>query len=150
MKKFITLFIILISFSLNAQSNPEQIIEDFFSDYQSKGVVQAIDNIYASNPWINTQTDAIINLKNKMSDLTEEYIGKLHGRDLITKKEFSDKYVIYTYLVRYDRQPVRFTFEFYKPKNEWRIHSFKYNGDEFESELEELTRLYNLDLENKN
>ena len=150
MKKLITLITILISFSLSAQSIPEQMIEDFFSDYQSKGVGQAIDNIYGSNPWINSQTDAIINLKNKMSDLTEEYIGKFHGRDLITKKEFSDKYVIYTYLVRYDRQPVRFTFEFYKPSNEWRIHSFKYNGDKFESELEELTRIYNLDLENKN
>ncbi len=94
----------------------------------SQGVVQAIDDIYGSNPSLNSQTDAIINLKNKMSDLTEEYIGKLHGRDLITKKEFSDKYVIYTYLVRYDRQPVRFTFEFYKPSNEWRIHSFNIMG----------------------
>ena len=49
--------------------------------------------------------------------------------------------ILKSYLVKYDRQPIRFTFQFYKPNKEWRIHSFKYDGN-IDDEIEEAAKLY--------
>ncbi|WP_209405780.1 hypothetical protein [Pseudozobellia sp. WGM2] len=50
-----------------------------------------------------------------------------------------------SYLVKFDRQPIRFTFQFYKPYNQWRTHRFKYDGN-VDEEIEESAKVYYLDL----
>ncbi|MEM6395360.1 MAG: hypothetical protein AAF741_03365 [Bacteroidota bacterium] len=138
----IGLFFILSVHSVIAQDTPEAIIDSFFVLFESEGVDQAVDYIYASNPWISGKTDAIRTLKNQMSNLKdEEFIGEFYGYDPIVNTRLGDRYLLYAYLVRFDRQPVRFTFQFYMPNDSWRLHSFKYD-DNWGDELEESVRVY--------
>jgi len=123
-----------------AQDTPETLIQKFFDDYEQQGSSMALDNLYETNPWMQGATEAIGNLKEKMNTLTEEFVGKCHGYDLIAKKEVSSSYVLFSYLAKYDRQPIRFTFQFYKPADTWKIYSFKYDGN-MDTELEESVRL---------
>ncbi|MEM8585061.1 MAG: hypothetical protein AAGF87_12360 [Bacteroidota bacterium] len=143
--KFLPIFFLLFSGSLLAQETPEGIIDSFFAVLDDQGTQVALDYLYGSNPWFNTSAEQIINLKNQMSTLDDKsYIGECHGYDLIAEEGLSDRLVLYSYLVRYDRQPIRFTFQFYKPNQEWRMHSFKYD-DNLGDELVESARIYSLE-----
>ncbi len=142
LKRILTIALLMTCFfNLSSQNKPKELVEKFFYTYENEGSAKALDELYSTNHWMNKAEDAILKLKNQMEGLTEDYIGKYYGYELITKKIISDSYVLRSYLVKYDRQPLRFTFQFYKPHNEWRLHSFKYDGN-LDSELEESAKLY--------
>ena len=61
------LILILSNFNLNAQDNPEIIIQDFFKNYESKGAGVAVDKLYATNPWTSRIQDAINNVKTQLN-----------------------------------------------------------------------------------
>lgn len=139
--------LVFIFFILPATAQtPKQIVDSFFSDYQNEGVSTAIDNLYASNNWMKRNVDAITTLKSQMLGLNEDFVGKYYGYELIVEKKFSESYLLMSYLVKYDRQPIRFIFQFYKPNQHWKVHGFKYDGN-IESEIEEASKLYYLNLE---
>ncbi|MDY7395762.1 hypothetical protein UMM65_10945 [Aureibaculum sp. 2210JD6-5] len=147
LKAYLT--IILVSFSLIsfAQNSPKEIVSKFFTDYKNEGASKALDNLYSNNKWMNRATDAITQLKQQLGTLDEDYVGKYYGYELIVEKKLSDSFILMSYLVKFDRQPIRFTFQFYKPDNEWRTHSFKYDGS-IDDEIEESAKVYYLDLKN--
>lgn len=143
------LFVITLIFSINlfgySQNSPEEIVERFFMEFESKGSSVALDNLYKPNKWITRNADAIVQLKSQMEGLNEDYVGKYYGYETILEKKLADSFILISYLVKYDRQPIRFTFQFYKPNKEWIIHSFKYDGD-IGAEIEETAKLYNFRL----
>ena len=67
------------------------------------------------------KTDEIDQMKATLVGLFKQ-VGKYHGRRLLVEKTIAGRYVCARYLVFYDREPLRFTFEFYKPENTWRGH----------------------------
>jgi hypothetical protein len=125
-----------------AQQTPEELVDQFFNKYQTSGVLVALDQLYATNPWMKSNKDALEKVKSQLADFVK-LVGKYYNREFIVKKELGSSYVLLSYLVKYDRQPVRFTFEFYKPQNNWRIYSFAYD-DSFDTELEEAAKIYYL------
>lgn len=102
-----------------------------------------MDELYSTNPWMQRNIDAVTKLKNEMEGLNENFVGKYYGYELITEKRISNSYLLQSYLVKYDRQPIRYTFQFYKPDKTWIINSFQYDGG-LESELEESAKIYNI------
>lgn len=146
-KTFIALILFSFSFIGFAQSTPKDIVSKFFTEYKTDGASKALDNLYSNNEWMIRATDAITNLKQQLLTLNEDYVGKYYGYELIVEKRLSDSFILMSYLVKYDRQPIRFTFQFYKPDNEWRTHSFKYDGS-LDDEIEESAKVYYLDLKN--
>ncbi|AEH02176.1 hypothetical protein [Lacinutrix sp. 5H-3-7-4] len=136
------LFITFFSFS---QSAPKESAELFFKEFKEKGSSTAIDNLYKPNKWISKNSDAIIQLKSQIAGLNEDFVGKLYGHELMFEKKLADSYILLSYMVKYDRQPIRFTFQFYKPNDEWVIYSFKYDGN-IDEEVEESAKLYNFRL----
>ncbi|MCK7591663.1 hypothetical protein M0G43_13830 [Subsaxibacter sp. CAU 1640] len=146
-KTFITLAFLSFSFMGFAQNTPKEIVSKFFNEYKTEGAAIALDNLYANNQWILQAEDAVTDLKQKISSLTEDYVGKFYGYELITEKKLSDSFILMSYLVKFDRQPIRFTFQFYKPYDQWRTHSFQYDGN-IDDELEEAAKVPNLSLKN--
>lgn len=128
-----------------AQMTPKEIVTKFFTEYEASGASAALDNLYATNPWMQRNTDAVTNLKSQMEGLNEDFVGKYHGYELIVEKKFSDSYLLLSYLVKFDRQPIRYIFQFYKPEDTWRLHSFEFDG-EVDEEIKEASRMYYLDL----
>ncbi|MEO1022182.1 MAG: hypothetical protein AAFW89_06515 [Bacteroidota bacterium] len=135
----------LATSELKAQDVPTQIAERFFENYKNKGSDDAIDSLYASNKWISRAADALANLKSQISGLNEDYVGTYYGYELIVEKKLGDSFALQSYLVKYDRQPIRFTFLFYRPNEEWMLYSFQYDGNLGE-ELKEAANIYFLDL----
>lgn len=148
MKKLLLITLLtIISLMSFGQASPEDLIKTFFNEY-NKNSNKAIDELYSTNPWTSRIRDGIENMKKEVNSYTVDYVGKYYGYEIITKKQFSESFILYSYLVRYDRQPMRFTFEFYKPNDKWTLFSFKIDGD-LDDEIEQAAKLYYLNLDKK-
>ena len=136
-------FSIVFMANLSAQENPKILIEKFFKEFEQQGSSVALENLYATNKWVSNTKDVITQLKSKMKTELEnpEYIGEYYGYDQILMKSLNPHLKLYSYMVRFHRQPIRFSFIFYKPNDEWMIYSFKYDGT-LSEELEEAAKIY--------
>lgn len=149
MKKVIPgLILILFSIQIYSQEQPQEIIEKFFKTYESTGPSNAIDEIYETNPWRNKIQDAIDNIKTQLESFDVDLVGKYYGYEKLATKKLGDSFELDSYFIKFDRQFLRLTFEFYKPNKEWRLYSFKFD-DSFDQEIEEAARLYYVDLNEK-
>jgi len=142
----IAIIFLFTSCFCSAQSNPKEIVDKFFIDYQSDGSSTALDKLYSTNKWMERATDAITKIKSQLEGLNEDYVGKYYGYELIVEKKLGESYILLSYLVKFDRQPIRYTFQFYKPKDKWSIYSFQFDGS-IDDEIEEAAKIYFLDLE---
>lgn len=152
MKSNIQITIILLLFlfgTSNCTGSPKDIeekdgakqkIESFFKTYEKSGGVAALDSLFYKK--INTTSEEFINLRDTLSQI-ELRAGKYVGNELIIRNQVGKSLVYFSYLVKYSNQPLRFTFMFYKPKDEWFIYQFKFDTDA-EKELEESGRIYYL------
>ena len=131
-------FTISVSF---AQDSPEDMVQNFFDKYKSEGSTPALDYLYDLNDWVGNSSDDVIALKNQMKNLTEDYVGKFYGYEHLLDKNLNDCYVLKSYIVKYGRQPLRFTFQFYKPNDKWIFHGFSYDANLTE-EVKESAKLY--------
>ncbi len=116
------------------------LIDAFFKKYKDDGTGPAVDYLFATNKYF-TNTNGINQLKTKLDSLRSN-IGAYLGKDLIVTKTASNSLVYYSYLVKHEIQPIRFTFMFYKPQNDWVLYRFKYD-DQMDAELEEAGKISN-------
>ena len=144
-KPFVFLIMALFTLTAFGQSNPEDIINKFFKNYE-KSPSKAIEEIYANNPWTSRLKDGIEIMKNEVNKYTIDYLGKYYGYELITKKQFSESFILYSYMLKYDRQPVRFIFKLYKPNDKWAFFSLNIDS-ELDDEIEQAAKLYYLNLD---
>lgn len=142
MKKIVLLILLAASINVSAQDDPQKIIDQFFSLYKNKGAIEAVDFIFSTNKWMSESKDQIENVKFKLNG-TLKQLGDFNGYNLITKKTLGNHLSLYTFMVRYDRQPLRFSLLFYKPNDQWRLMNFSYDYNLGE-ELEEAAKAYRL------
>ncbi|EDM44857.1 hypothetical protein SCB49_02014 [unidentified eubacterium SCB49] len=146
MKKLLFLLLISTSGTLFAQSNSQELIDKFFTTYE-KDAGKAVKELYATNKWTERIQDDIEKIIGAVNNFSENYMGEYYGYELITKKKFSESLELYSYLVKYDRQPIRFIFKFYKPNDKWVLLSYALD-DGLDDEIEEAAKLYYLELDN--
>ena len=139
--KIIILFVFtfcLTKSSIFAQTKTEEetLTTNFFKTFKTDPI-KAYDNLFADNKWISKSDleTTKIKLKDYFSDL-----GEFYGYEEITIKKAGESYVLKSFLVKYDRQPVRFTFILYKPVDKWKIQNFSYDSN-LSDELDAAAKL---------
>jgi len=142
MKKIILIGLLFHSFNGFTQNDPQKIIDEFFNLYEKKSPNEAVDYLFSTNKWMKDSKDQIDNVKFKLNG-TLKLLGEYTGHNLITKKTIGDHLSLYTYMIRYDRQALRFSMQFYKPSNDWRLLNFSYD-DNLDDELTEASKAYRL------
>lgn len=147
MKRLLLILLISISGNISAQSEPQNLINSFFKTYE-KDAGKAVKDLYATNKWTERIKDDIDKIVGTVNSFTENYMGKYYGSEIITTKKFSESFILYSYLVKYDRQPMRFIFKFYKPNDKWVLYSYALD-DNLDNEIQEAAKLYNLNLDEK-
>ncbi len=145
-KLFFIVFVTITSLSTYGQGAPEDLLSTFFDEY-TRNPSKAVEDIYATNPWSTRIRDGIESLKKEVNSYNLDYMGKYYGHELITKKQFSESFVLISYMMKYDRQPIRFTFKLYKPDDKWTLLSFDIDSN-LDDEIGEAAKLYFLNLEN--
>lgn len=135
------LLLTFISNETSGQTTPTEITDKFFSIY-SKDPVKAIEYAFSTNKWFDKQQDAIVGLKSKIKNLTD-LVGDYYGYELLTEKSAGQSVKIITFVVKYDRQPLRFIFLMYKANDSWRVNNFSFDED-LGDELTEAAKAYRL------
>lgn len=143
MKQILFITLLLCPGTLFAQNDPESIIQEFFKLYKEKTSDAALDYLFGTNKWMKDSKEQIENVKFKINSTVIKSMGDYHGYYLITQKTAGDKLRYYTYLLTYDRQPIRFNFLFYNPNGTWRLQNFSFD-DSIGDELEEGAKAYRL------
>jgi len=128
------------------QTSINEITEKFFSIY-STDAIKAVEYAFSTNKWFNRQLDGVANLKNKLKNIID-LCGEYYGYELLSTKTAGKSITMTTFIIKYDRVPIRFTFFFYKVKDTWRVNNFSYDED-IDKDLEEATKAYRLN-ENNN
>ncbi|WP_373493617.1 hypothetical protein [Aquiflexum sp.] len=136
-------FLVLFSTNeLKAQSTVKEITDEFFITYE-ESPQNAVDFIFSTNKWMMERNkDGIENVKTQLQSFLG-LVGDYYGYEKITEKSIGESFKLISYMMRYDRQPVRFTLVFYKPKDKWQVQNFKYD-DNLDAELEESGKVYRL------
>ena len=145
MKKLLIVLLFLTTVNLFAQSNPQDLIDTFFTTYE-KDAGKAVKELYETNKWTERVKDDIDKVIGTVNGFTESYMGKYYGYEIITKKKFAESFELYSYLIKYDRQPIRFIFKFYKPNDKWVLYSYALD-DSLDDEIQEAAKLYYLELD---
>lgn len=145
LKKLLIVILISTSGTLFSQSSPQELIDTFFETYE-KDPGKAIKELYATNKWTERKKDDIDKVIGTVKGFTESYMGKYYGYEIITKKKFSESLELYSYMIKYDRQPIRFIFKFYKPNDKWVLFSYSLD-DNLGKEIQEAAKLYYLELD---
>jgi len=128
--------VLLLPFAgtLHAQQKAEDVTDRFFEIYSSKGSDEAVDYVFATNKWL-TQEKATVDALKVQLKKGIAIIGQYYGYELIDKKVFGESYVMLSYMLRYDRQPVKFVFILYKPNDKWQIQNLKLD-DRLDDDIE--------------
>lgn len=117
-----------------AQETSDEIINTFFETYK-KEPLKAVDYVFSTNEWMDRNKDAVENLKTQLSSYLK-LVGDYYGYEKITEKSVGESYKLVSYMSKYERQPIRFTFVLYKGKDRWQVQNFKFD-DKIDDELEE-------------
>lgn len=128
---------------------PEDLVNTFFELYRSRGPVTAVDYIFANNPYIFEKQESVQSLKTKISNL-EKMLGKENGSFMVQNQDFEGTIRVITYIVKFDRQPLRFSFVFYKPADRWLTYQFNFDDAMNDSILNETKTLKFRDINSQN
>lgn len=117
----------------------QELIKTFFNLYKTKGYEAAVRYSWSTNKWIpaapKDMNAIILSLGNQVDQM-----GEFLGQEELKTKKLGSRFRIVSYLVYYQRDPIRFTFELYKNDKGWEFTNFEYDTL-FEEEIEDAMRL---------
>ena len=131
-----------LAYSSFAQNSPEEIINKFFDLYKKAGSDEALDYIFSTNKYSGDSQEAINNLKENLRK-TVSFHGSFRGYELLSRKSAGQSFVMLTFLVKHDRDPLTFRIVLYKPIDKWQVQNFKFDN-KMDDELEEASKGYRL------
>ena len=115
------------------------ILDGFFKRYKTSAD-SAVDYLFGTNKYFSNP-GGIAQLKAKLDSMRLS-LGAYVGHELIVQKTASPSLILYSYLVKHDIQPVRFTFIFYKPHSDWVFYRFLFD-DQMDLEMEDGAKIGN-------
>lgn len=103
-------------------------VERFFALVQAGQTDEAVEFLYSSNPWMQRSADAVEQVRAQLGSLPS-LVGQLQNVEKLQTKTLGSRFVYLSYLVAYERQPIRFIFEFYRPSEQWITFGFSFDQD---------------------
>ncbi len=125
--------ILLMSLILSAgnafaqvQKPPDALISHFFDVFKKDGSDAAIEYFFSTNKYMESSTEKITEIKDRLKKAIE-MLQAYYGYEIVSRKTLGESLVMLDCMVKYDRQPIQFTFTLYKPNNEWVFQNIKFD-----------------------
>lgn len=150
---FLVCIICCVRMSLHAQSksqvntnDPVSYITTFFNIYRTQNPDKAFDYLSTKSN-LAMWGDKWVYLKSKL-DSAYSRLGNFTGYELIGEKKVTSSLVAYSYIAKHENYPVRITFVFYKPDDQWVVESMAFDTDDVIDELKQSLKIYLIDTDN--
>ncbi|MCF0207462.1 MAG: hypothetical protein HUK15_08540 [Bacteroidales bacterium] len=130
-----TIFSLFAASEAKAQSSPEEIMASFFKIFETD-VDKAIDYLFATNEWLAGNQDGANAMKEKLN-ASRKLLGNFNGYEIASKYAVGECYIKYTYILKYDRQPIGLVVTMYKPQDIWKLQNLNFQSD-MEKEMEKI------------
>ncbi|WEK35095.1 MAG: hypothetical protein P0Y53_21610 [Candidatus Pseudobacter hemicellulosilyticus] len=139
--RFVLALVLSLSFSSlsYSQTQPTEIVDRFFEEYNKAGSDKAIEYYFGNNKYFAEISAGLTEVKQQLTSFLN-VSGKFAGYELLTKKYAGPNILMLTYIVKFERLPATFRFSFYRPNDKWQVQNFKFDTRIFE-ELEEASRI---------
>ena len=137
MKRTIIIIVAIVSMfvtgtAAKAQNTPEDIMVGFFTLFNND-VNQAIDYLFSTNEWLESNKEGTTAIKEKF-EASLKLLGNFNGYELAGKYYLGESYAKYIYILKYDRQPVEFVVTMYRPNKVWKLQNMNFHSD-FEKDM---------------
>ncbi|MGM0649164.1 MAG: hypothetical protein ACQES1_01515 [Bacteroidota bacterium] len=135
MRFAIIILVIFMGLPGFSQKTPEDILEPFFNTFD-KNPDEAIEYIFTTNPYIEQNQDGIDRIKERLNT-SRKLLGEYYGEELINLQSVGDSFTKYTYMLKYDRQPVKIEIILYRPDDVWVLYTMQFD-DKLTKDFETL------------
>lgn len=132
-----------ISYGQYAESAYD-ITAEFFKKYK-RDTNDAFHFIFETKEWIADDKEEIENIKKKILEY-KTTLGDFIGFEKLINKPIGESVEVFVYLVKYERQPLKFIFKYYLSNNKWMLYKFEID----ESIDQDLDKIIESELLNKN
>lgn len=145
MKKVELILLLMLFYNAAGYTQqPQNYIDCFFHRMENQNVNIALDSLFMTNKLLANDSDNNIkDIKSQLSNIST-ILGVYKGSEIIFYDNIGKSLSIFSYLVRYEKQPLRFTFIFYKAENEWELYNFHFDANVVD-ELFEKSKIYLLE-----
>lgn len=125
MKRNALAVLLIICFTNNLLSQePKEIVDGFYKVLKEKSSYEAIDVLFDANDIVEIDMNVRENVKTRVYSMVKN-AGKLNGYELVKEERLASCIQKVTYVFKYDKKPILFEFEFYKPKEVWEVLAMK-------------------------
>ncbi len=124
-----------------ADDDGQELIDNFFEMYKNRGYEVALKYSWSTNKWMPATGDAMNNIAVRLGKQVA-VMGEFIGQEQLKSRKVGSRFRIVSYLVYYQRDPMRFTFELYKNNDGWEFTDVEFDT-KFDEEVEESMRLTN-------
>lgn len=126
MREIIFVLFGLLSFASWAQTSYEEIVDRFFQIYSKEAPEKALDYVFSTNPYMDANSEQAKSIKTRLGTVTA-LIGDFYGYEKMVVHEYAPSLVSVTYLIKHKRQPLYYTFVFYRPEKNWQILNIRFD-----------------------
>ncbi len=138
MKKAILLFSLFLLTAISyGQNTTDEIMSKFVKLYE-QNTDAAFGYIFGTNKWMGENKDGTEKVKFQLREYAN-LMGEYIEFEKLTEKSLGESLKVSVYLVKYERQPLRFIFKYYKVKDNWMLYNLKFD-ENIDDELEELMK----------
>lgn len=113
--------------ALGAEPIQESIPRDFFALLEKGKQDEAFLFLRWSSPDL-FEDSTKVEQATKQFIVTTASLGKLHGCEKLGQRKLRNRYEVAQYLCLYERMPLRMQFDFYRPKDDWKLTGFRFEG----------------------
>jgi len=80
-------------------------------------------------PLPSIEIDGLANKINQQWPIVDQRFGKVTGKEFIRAEKIGNSFIRYFYLHKFENHAIYWRFDFYKPKDKWKINSIVFLDD---------------------
>ena len=138
MKKTILLFSLTFCTYLSYSQNTTDELTAKFIQMFEENTDSAFDYIFGTNKYMAENSAGTEKVKLQLRE-SAKLMGEYYGFEKLTEKSLGESLKVSVYIVKYERQPLRFIFKYYKAKDNWVLYNLKFD-DNIDDELDEIMK----------
>ena len=113
--------------TLASAAEARKVAEQTMALVKQEKFAEAYGTVKPFWPLPAVEIDGLANQMNTQWPMIQQRFGKSLTTEFVNERTVGESFIRYTYLQKFERHAVRWTFVFYKPKDRWLVNSVSWD-----------------------